>query len=60
MNKSKEYLVPSMVIDCGIAALDTGKNPYQRDTYYARIQATKEYCDEVITKYEKEMCKKRV
>ena len=58
MDKSKLYLVPSMVIDCGTAALDTGKNDFQRDIYYARIQATKAYCDEVISKYEKKYNKK--
>lgn len=58
MDKTKVHLVPSIVLDCGEQALDMKKNDYQRDIYYARVQATALYCQEVIALYEKRFNKK--
>ncbi len=58
MNKDKLHLVPTMVVDSGTSALNPLKPDYQRDIYYAKIQATAQYCSEVIAEYEKKYGKK--
>ncbi len=58
MNKDKIHLVPTIVFDCCASALNPILADYQRDLYYAKIQAIAEYCDEAIVQYEKKFNKR--
>ena len=52
LDKSQIHLVPIQIIDLAESALDKTKQSYQRDIYFARLQAIKEYVDGVISKYD--------
>ncbi len=56
MKKETEHLVPQVVIDTVNNALWYSKNnKLHVDTYIARIEAMRDYCEKALKKIEKEM-----
>ena len=47
MNKNRIHLVPQVVIDCA-DNLRSSKVDHMRESYLSRIEAIREYCDEVL------------
>jgi len=47
--KSKLHLIPQVVIDVAETLRETG-NTNKRDMYLERLEAIKDYCDQIISK----------
>jgi hypothetical protein len=50
-DKSRLHLIPVLITDLGEQAL-AGRPGYQTDAQLARLQAIRDYCNEVINKYQ--------
>ena len=57
MKNNKIHLVPQVVIDCAEGAVNT-KQDNLRLNYIMRLEAIRDYCDEVIKKTENDKRKK--
>jgi len=58
-DKSREHLVPIAVIDIGSVVLGKEKS-YVRDTYVARLEATRDYINNILNKYYQDIGIKKV
>jgi hypothetical protein len=47
------HLIPPIVTDLCESALDIRKNQNERNNYYLRISAVRDYCDLILKKIEK-------
>ena len=57
MKNNKIHLVPQVVIDCAEGAVNT-KQDNLRLNYIMRLEAIRDYCDEVIKKTENDKRRK--
>lgn len=53
MLKNKMHLIPNIIQDIG-EKLSTSRNINEKQAYFDRIVAIKEYCDYLLSKYEQE------
>ena len=54
MKENKVHLVPQIVIDCAENIFSPTTNSNSRDTYVMRIEAIRDYCNEMLAKTSKD------
>jgi hypothetical protein len=54
MKENKIHLVSQVVIDCADNIFNPSNNAHVRDTYLMRIEAIRDYCNEVLIRASKD------
>jgi hypothetical protein len=54
MNENKIHLVSQVVIDCAENIFNPSNNAHVRDAYLMRIEAIRDYCNEVLIRASKD------
>jgi hypothetical protein len=50
MKENKMHMVPQVVVDCAENIFNPANNAHMRDAYVMRIEAIRDYCNEMLQK----------
>jgi len=50
MKENKMHMVPQVVVDCAENIFNPVNNAHMRDAYVMRIEAIRDYCNEMLQK----------
>jgi hypothetical protein len=48
---NKDHLIPAPIKDIGQQLSEQNMNPHLRETLIGRLEVCRDYCDELLTKY---------
>lgn len=52
MKETNLHMVPQAVLDCASNVFNPDNNAHTRETYVMRIEAIRDYCNDVIAKHQ--------